>query len=43
MFRRYDGTFDFDEDDITKTKVAVTVDMASVDMFHDGMNKHLRR
>ena len=42
MFREYDGTFSFDGENMENSKASMTIKTASVDMFHDGLNKHLR-
>ena len=42
MFRDFDGTLLYDADDPSASSVNITVDAASVDMFHDGLNNHLQ-
>ena len=42
MFREFDGALMYDEDDLSASSVSMTIDAASVDMFHDGLNDHLR-
>ncbi len=41
MFHKYDGHFTFDPNDLSKSKIDVTVDIKSADMYHDKMNEHL--
>ncbi|MBA3581903.1 MAG: polyisoprenoid-binding protein [Gammaproteobacteria bacterium] len=42
MFHEYDGTFVFDAKNLAKSKVDVTIQMTSADMYHDKMNEHLK-
>lgn len=42
MFREFDGALMYDEDDLSASSVSMTIDAASIDMFHDGLNNHLR-
>jgi len=41
-FKEFAGTFRFDADDPTATSLDITIDSASVDMFHAGLNEHLK-
>ncbi|WP_206193998.1 YceI family protein [Serratia microhaemolytica] len=41
-FKDFDGSFSFDETDLTKNKVNVTINTASVDTNHTERDKHLR-
>lgn len=41
-FADFGGSFMFDADDPTNSSLDVTIDPASVDMFHEGLNDHLR-
>lgn len=41
-FHEYDGEFIFDREDPTRSSVEVTIETASVDTDHDGLNTHLR-
>ena len=42
MFRDFDGTLLYDADDPSASAVSVTVSTESVDMYHDGLNDHLK-
>ena len=42
-FSDFGGTIDFDADNPTASSVDITINTASVDMFHDGLNDHLTR
>jgi polyisoprenoid-binding protein YceI len=42
QFRVVDGTLHLDTDDWTQSSVTATIEAASVDMNHDGINRHLR-
>lgn len=42
MFRDFDVDFNFDKDAPQNSSLAVTIQSASIDMFHDGLNDHLR-
>ncbi|HRQ63334.1 MAG TPA: YceI family protein [Xanthomonadaceae bacterium] len=42
QFRMIDGTLHLDTDDWTQSSVTATIEAASVDMNHDGINRHLR-
>lgn len=42
MFRDFEGTISFDEKKIENSKIDVTIDVASVDGFDEGLNEHLR-
>jgi polyisoprenoid-binding protein YceI len=41
-FADFGGTFMFDAQDPTKSSLNVTIDPASIDMFHEGLNDHLK-
>jgi len=41
-FADFGGTFLFDAEDPTQSALNVTIDPASIDMFHEGLNDHLR-
>jgi polyisoprenoid-binding protein YceI len=41
-FSEFGGTFQFDAEDPTNSHLDITIDPASVDMFHEGLNNHLR-
>ncbi|HEY8521988.1 MAG TPA: YceI family protein [Gammaproteobacteria bacterium] len=41
-FADFGGTFRFDPDDPAASFLDVTIDPASVDMFHAGLNEHLK-
>ncbi len=41
-FAEFGGTFRFDADDPTASSLDITIDAASVDMFHEGLNNHLK-
>ncbi len=43
LFRDFGGTFNFDANDPTASSLDITIDAASVNMFHEGLNDHLRR
>ena len=42
MFRDFNGTLMYDDADPSASSVNMTIDAASIDMFHDGLNNHLR-
>ena len=42
MFRNFDGSLLYDADDPAASTVSMTIDAASVDMYHDGLNDHLK-
>ena len=42
MFRNFDGSLLYDADDPSASTVSVSIDAASVDMYHDGLNDHLK-
>lgn len=41
-FAAFGGTFMFDAEDPTNSSLNVTIDPASIDMFHEGLNNHLK-
>ena len=41
-FADFGGTFRFDADNPTASTLDISIASASVDMFHDGLNKHLK-
>ncbi len=41
-FAEFGGTFRFDAENPANSVLDVTIDPASIDMFHDGLNAHLR-
>src|SRR5690606_36997051 len=41
-FSDFGGTFKFDADEPANSSLDITIDPASVDMFHDGLNNHLQ-
>jgi polyisoprenoid-binding protein YceI len=41
-FAEFDGTFLFDAEDPAKSSLDVTIYPASIDMFHEGLNNHLK-
>jgi polyisoprenoid-binding protein YceI len=41
-FADFDGTFRFDPENPTQSSLDIRIDPASIDMFHDGLNAHLR-
>ena len=41
-FKKFDGGFTFDPDTVENSSVAVTIQTASIDTDHDGLNTHLR-
>ena len=41
MFRSFDGTLMYDEEDPSASSVSIDIDASSVDMYHDGLNDHL--
>ena len=43
LFRDFSGTFNFDADDPTASSLDIMIDAASVNMFHEGLNDHLKR
>ncbi|HSG90177.1 MAG TPA: YceI family protein [Pseudomonadales bacterium] len=43
MFRDFDVDFQFDPDAPADSSLDVTIDAASIDMYHDGLNEHLRK
>ena len=42
MFRDFDGTLLYDADDPSASSVSMSIDSDSVDMYHDGLNDHLK-
>ena len=42
MFSDFDGTLMYDADDPSASSVSVTIDASSIDMYHDGLNDHLK-
>ncbi len=42
MFRSFDGTLMYDEEDPSASSVSIDIDASSVDMYHDGLNNHLK-
>ena len=42
MFRDFDGTLLYDADDPSASSVSVSISTNSVDMYHDGLNDHLK-
>lgn len=42
MFRSFDGTLMYDADDPSASSVSISIDADSVDMYHDGLNDHLK-
>ena len=42
MFRNFDGSLMYDADDPSASSVSITIDADSVDMYHDGLNDHLK-
>jgi len=42
IFREFEVDFQFDPDAPESSSLEVVIDAASVDMFHDGLNDHLR-
>ena len=42
MFRNFDGSLLYDAEDPSASSVSVSIDAASVDMYHDGLNDHLK-
>jgi polyisoprenoid-binding protein YceI len=43
LFRDFGGTFNYDASDPTASSLDITIDAASINMFHDGLNDHLKR
>lgn len=41
-FAEFAGTFRFDAEDPANSSLDVTIDPASIDMFHEGLNNHLK-
>ena len=41
-FHDYDGSFTFDPNNVEKSAVDVAIKTASINMFHDKLNEHLR-
>ena len=41
-FGNFGGTFQFDADNPAASSLNVTIDPASIDMFHEGLNNHLK-
>lgn len=41
-FRKFEGTFDIDREDLAASKVRVEIDAASIDTDNDGRDDHLR-
>jgi polyisoprenoid-binding protein YceI len=42
-FAEFGGTFRFDAENPTNSSLDITINPATVDMFHDGLNAHLLR
>ncbi len=42
LFRDFGGTFNFDAEDPAASSLDITIDAASINMFHDGLNDHLK-
>ena len=42
MFRNFDGSLLYDADDPSASSVSIDIDADSVDMYHDGLNDHLK-
>ena len=42
-FSEFSGTIDYDADNPSASSVDITIAADSVDMFHDGLNDHLKR
>ena len=42
MFRSFDGNLMYDADDPSASSVSIDIDADSVDMYHDGLNDHLK-
>ena len=42
MFRNFDGSLLYDADDPSASSVSISIDADSVDMYHDGLNDHLK-
>ncbi len=43
LFRDFGGTFNFDADNPAASSLDITIQAASVNMFHEGLNDHLKR
>jgi len=43
LFRDFGGTFNYDASDPVASSMDIRIDAASVNMFHDGLNYHLKR
>ena len=43
LFRDFGGTFSYDASDPAASSMDITIDAASINMFHDGLNDHLKR
>jgi len=41
-FKKFDGTFQYDADDISKSSVNVSIDVASIDSNHAKRDEHMR-
>jgi polyisoprenoid-binding protein YceI len=41
-FAQFDGTFKYDAEDPSSSSLDITIDPASIDMFHEGLNNHLK-
>ena len=41
-FAEFAGTFKYDAEDPTNSSLDITIDPASIDMFHEGLNNHLK-
>jgi polyisoprenoid-binding protein YceI len=41
-FAEFGGAFDFDAENPANSSLDVTIDPASIDMFHEGLNEHLK-
>ena len=43
LFRDFDGSFNFDAENPAASTLDITIDAASINMFHEGLNDHLKR
>jgi polyisoprenoid-binding protein YceI len=43
LFREFSGNFNFDAENPTASTLDITIEAESIDMFHDGLNDHLKR
>ena len=41
-FAEFGGTFKYDAEDPANSSLDITIDPASIDMFHEGLNNHLK-